>query len=176
MSLPAKRDASLLEDRVFRPVLGSLRGWLIRAVVFGLIGSGVARGAAISLMNTQALAFGGFIAGSGGSVVIAPSGARSASGGVVLVSSKTGAAAKFSVTGDPDLTYAITLPMNGTVTLSDGAGNSMSVNDFTSGPSVIGQLSGAGTRQLSLGATLAVGSNQPTGMYSGSFFVSVNYN
>lgn len=157
-------------------VPGALRQHLVCAVGLGLIVSCIARGAAISLMNTQALAFGGFVAGSGGSVVIAPSGARSASGGVVLIASRAGAAAHFSVSGDPNFTYAISLPVNGTVMLSDGAGNNMSANDFTSSPSGIGQLSGAGTQQLAVGATLVVGGNQPPGAYSGSFMVSVDYN
>lgn len=154
----------------------TLRRRRIGVVALALIASCIAQGAAISLSNTQALAFGAFVAGTGGSVVIAPSGARSASGGVVLVSSNTGAAAQFSVSGDPNLTYSITLPVNGSVTLSDGAGNSMSLSNFTSSPSGMGQLSGAGTQQLSVGATLTVGNNQPTGAYSGSFAVTVNYN
>lgn len=176
MSEPAKRAASLPEDRVNYSVLGALRQRLVCVVALGLIASCIAQGAVISLANTQALAFGGFVAGTGGSVAIAPSGARSASGGVVLVASKAGAAAQFSVSGDPNFTYAIGLPVNGTVTLSDGAGHSMNVNNFTSSPSVTGQLSGAGTQQLSVGATLSVSSNQPTGSYSGSFVVSVDYN
>lgn len=176
MSEPVKQEASLPGGRVLHSAPGALRQRLVCAVALGLIAACIAQGAVISLMNTQALAFGGFVAGSGGSVVVAPSGARSATGGVVLVASRAGAAAQFSVSGDPNFTYAISLPVNGTVTLSDGAGHSMNVNNFTSSPSVTGQLSGAGTQQLSVGATLAVGSNQPTGAYSGSFVVSVNYN
>lgn len=154
----------------------ALRAGRVGVITLALVASCIAHAAAISLSNTQALAFGTFVAGSGGSVVIAPSGARSASGGLVLVSSNAGAAAQFSVAGDPNFTYAITLPSNGTVTLSDGAGNSMNVSNFTSSPSLTGQLSGAGSQQLSVGATLNVGNNQPTGAYSGSFIVTVNYN
>lgn len=145
-------------------------------IALALVLSCIAQGAAISLNNTQALAFGAFVAGNGGSVVIAPSGARSAGGGVVLVSSNAGAAAQFSVSGDPNFTYAITLPADGTVALSDGAGHSMNASNFTSSPSLTGQLSGAGNQQLSVGATLNVGNNQPTGAYSGSFIVTVDYN
>lgn len=176
MSKPVGQELSLPGGRVRHSVPGALRQRLVCAVALGLIVSCIAQGAVISLMNTQALAFGGFVAGSGGSIVIAPSGARSASGGVVLVASRPGAAARFSVSGDPNLTYAISLPLNGTVTLGDGAGNSMNVNNFTSSPNGTGQLSGAGSQQLAVGATLAVGNNQPTGAYSGSFIVSVDYN
>lgn len=131
---------------------------------------------ALSVSNTQGIAFGAFAAGAGGSVVIAPAGTRSATGSVVLISSNTGAAAQFTVSGDAEFTYAITLPADGTATLSDGAGHSMNVNSFTSSPSLTGQLSFAGSQQLSVGATLNVGNNQPAGGYSGSFIVTVDYN
>jgi hypothetical protein len=127
----------------------------------------------IAISNTQPLAFGKFAAGSGGSVTVSAAGARSAGGGVVLVSSVS-SAAQFSVSGDPNLTYSITLPANGAVVLSSGA-NTMALSNFSSSPSV-GQLSAGGTQTLTVGATLTVGSSQATGSYSGSFDVTVNYN
>ncbi len=129
----------------------------------------------IAISNTQALAFGKFAAGSGGSVTISPNGARSASGGVALVSSGGGAAAQFSVSGDANLTYAITLPANGTVALANGT-QTMAVNNFSSSPSGTGQLGSTGSQTLTVGATLGVGANQVTGSYSGSFDVFVDYN
>lgn len=147
---------------------------------FALLGAVLAPAcwAAIAIVNTQALAFGSFAAGSGGSVTVGPGGGRSAGGGVVLLSSGAGAAAQFSVTGDPSVTYSITLPANGGVSLTSG-GNSMALNNFTSTPSAstpsTGLLSVGGSQTLSVGATLSVGSNQPSGNYSGSFDVTVNY-
>lgn len=129
----------------------------------------------ISIGNTQALAFGKFVAGSAGSVTVSAGGVRSAGGGVVLVPSGAGAAAQFSVSGDPNLTYAITLPGDGTVSLTSGA-NSMALNTFTSSPNLTGTLSAGGTQTLLVGATLSVGGNQATGSYSGAFDVTVNYN
>lgn len=126
----------------------------------------------IAISNTQALAFGKFAAGSGGSVTVTPGGARSASGGVVLLASGGGTAAQFSVTGDANATYTITLP--DAVTLASG-GNSMAVNTFVSSPANPGTLSGSGTQTLNVGATLTVGANQPAGDYTGSFAVTVNY-
>lgn len=130
---------------------------------------------AISISNTQTLGFGKFAAGSGGSVTISPSGARSATGGVALLSSSGGAAAQFTVSGDPNFTYAISLPANGTVALTSGGGQTMPLNSFSSSPGPTGQLSVLGKQTISVGATLNVGSNQATGSYSGAFDVMVDY-
>lgn len=127
----------------------------------------------IAISNTAGMAFGKFVAGSGGAVTVSPGGVRSASGNVVLVPSGAGAAAQFAVSGDANLTYAISLPAAGT--LVNGA-NSMAVSTFTSSPSPTGTLGAGGTQTLSVGATLNVGSNQATGSYSGAFDVTVNYN
>lgn len=129
----------------------------------------------IAIGHTQALAFGSFAAGSGGSVTVRAAGTRSAGGGVVLLSAGAGAVSLFSVTGDPNLTYAITLPADGVATLTSG-GNSMALTAFTSSPASTGVLSAGGSQTLSVGATLGVGSNQAPGSYSGSFNVIVNYN
>jgi len=129
----------------------------------------------ISISNTQALGFGKFAAGSGGSVVVNPSGARSATGGVVLISSSSGSAAQFTVTGDANLTFAITLPANGTVSLTNGS-QTMPLTSFTSSPGFTGQLNASGSQSISVGASLGVGGSQPTGSYSGAFDVLVEYN
>lgn len=132
-------------------------------------------GWAQSLLAGQALAFGSFAAGTGGTVTISAAGARSFGGGVTLVSSGSGAAASFGVSGNANATYAITLPANGVVSLTSGP-NSMAVNNFTSNPAPTGLLSVGGSQTLMVGATLSVGSNQAIGSYSGSFNVTVVYN
>lgn len=133
--------------------------------------------AQIAISNTQTLGFGKFVAGSGGSVAIDANGARTQSGGVLLVPSGSGAAATFNVsdTNPENLNkiYIITLPDNSTVMLTSGS-NSMALNNFVSTPSGSGTLT-AGTQILSVGATLSVGANQPAGNYSGNFSVTVNY-
>ena len=131
---------------------------------------------AISAVNTQPLGFGRFAAGTGGSITMSPSGARSASGGVVLISSAVGSAAQFTVSGDPDLTYSISLPPNGTANLKTSSGQSMALSNFTSNPSGIGQLSATGKQTVSVGATLNVGAQQAPGAYTGVFDVTVDYN
>ena len=129
----------------------------------------------IGISNIAGLAFGRFVAGNGGTVTVSPGGMRSAGGGAILVPSDAGAAAQFLVSGDANLTYAISLPVNGLVSLANGA-NTMAVNDFTSSPNLTGLLSAGGTQPLLVGATLSVGNNQATGSYSGMFYVTVNYN
>lgn len=149
------------------------RARVLVALACASTAASVSWAADIALGNTQALAFGKFVAGSGGSVTVSPAGGRSASGGVVLVPSGPGTAAQFIVSGDANRSYAISF--NGVVVLTSGA-NSMAVNNFTSSPSPTGTLGAGGTQTLSVGATLSVGGNQATGGYSGVFDVTVNYN
>lgn len=131
--------------------------------------------AAIGISDAQGLAFGKFVAGSGGTVTVSPAGVRSFSGGVVLVPSGPGAAAQFVVTGDPGLSYSISLPGDGMVSLTSGS-NTMAVNDFTSSPTLVGVIGPGGSQTLLVGAKLSVGGNQAHGSYSGTFSVTVNYN
>lgn len=130
----------------------------------------------IVIQNTRGLSFGSFVAGSGGSVAVSPSGLRSAGGDVWLIPSSEGVAAEFTVTGDADATYTIQLPGDDFVTLT-GPGSDMVINDFTSAPSGAGgQLSAGGSQALAVGGTLNVGSAQAPGDYAGTLSVIVNYN
>jgi len=130
-----------------------------------------------SLVNTSGLSFGAFVASTGGNIAVTTSGGRSKTGGVILVAQGgSSTAAQFTVSGLSRTTYAITLPANGTVVLSDGNSPSMAVNSFVSFPSATGTLSIGGTQSLSVGATLTVGTAQPPGSYTGAFAVTVNYN
>lgn len=128
----------------------------------------------ISISNTAALRFGKFSALTGGTVVISTAGARSATGAVVLSSTNAGGAASFTVSGDANATYTVTLPNSATLTHGVDNTKTMSVGSFTA--SGTGTLSGAGTETISVGATLTVGNAQTTGTYSGTFDVSVEYN
>lgn len=144
---------------------------LVLACVIGTTPLGAA---VIGVATTQPLSFGKFVAGAG-SVTLHPSGARSAGGSVVLLTSDPGQAAQFSVSGDAAATYAVTLPGNGSVVLSNGSSN-MPVNGFVSSPASSGTLSGGGTQILNVGATLEIAAGQQPGAYSGSFNVIVDYN
>jgi hypothetical protein len=128
----------------------------------------------IAISNTQDLAFGSFsTTAAAQTVTISAAGARSSVGAIVVPSS-TFSASSFNVTGSGTLTYSITLPSNGTVTVT-GPGTAMPVNTFTSNPSGTGALT-AGAQTLTVGATLSTNSPQTVGAYSGSFNVSVDYN
>ena len=127
----------------------------------------------IAISKTVDLAFGKFVANTGGTVVIGTSGARSQTSTVSLFNQgSTQNAASFTVTGEGTNTYAITLPTGATI--SSGS-NSMTVGSFTSNPSGTGVLS-AGAQTLLVGGTLTVASGQAPGNYTGSFSVLVEYN
>lgn len=133
--------------------------------------------AQINVSNTRALAFGKFVAGTGGTITVDPNGARSRSGSVFLLVSSAASAASFNVSdvnpANANMSYIITLPDNGTVTLNSGA-YTMPLNDFSSTPSGSGRLT-AGSQILTVGATLSVSPNQPPGNYSGNFSITLNY-
>jgi len=120
------------------------------------------------------------VSATGGTVVLAPAGTRTTTGGVVLPTTATGTvtAASFDITGQANYTYAITLPSAATTLTRNSGVETMSVSTFTSSPSLTGTLSGAGAQTITVGATLTVGNSQAAGTYlSGTpFTVTVNYN
>ena len=102
----------------------------------------------------------------------------SATGGVSVTTAMGGTitAAKFTVTGQGNYTYAITLPAAAT-SLTHNADPAMTVDTWTSTPSPTGTLS-SGTQDLYIGGTLHVAGSQPAGVYTSAtpFTVTVNYN
>jgi hypothetical protein len=133
----------------------------------------------ISISKTADMNFGNLAvdAVTGGSVELTPAGTRIAADGVSLPgTSGTVSAAAFTVTGNAGYTYSITLPGN-VVLNHSGAFESMMADTFSSTPSGTGTLSGAGTENITVGATLWVAPGQLDGVYTSSDFdVTVNYN
>ncbi|HNY03669.1 MAG TPA: DUF4402 domain-containing protein, partial [Bacteroidales bacterium] len=85
----------------------------------------------------------------------------------------------FTIEGVPGATYSITLPDNVTITnTSSGNLETMVVDNFTSDPTPTGQLSGAGSQTLYVGATVNAAASQAAGFYESlvAFDVTVNYN
>ncbi|MFP5390683.1 MAG: DUF4402 domain-containing protein [Gammaproteobacteria bacterium] len=125
-----------------------------------------------SIKPTTNMAFGRFAAGSGGAITVAHTGARTRSGGVILLPS-TAAAAGFTLQVPANgKQLIITLPANGTASLVSGA-NSMALTNFVSSRAN-GSLA-SGVQPLNVGATLQVAPNQKPGNYSGTFHVLVEY-
>lgn len=116
-----------------------------------------------------------------GTLVLSPAGVRTPTGGVsTLPTVGTVTPAVFQVDGQSGFTYAITLPivpvqLDNTTT----PGALMLATNFTSSPDVItGGILTGGTQALNIGATLLVGPNQASGLYTSTipFPVTVNYN
>jgi len=129
----------------------------------------------IRLNNITSLIFGDISSSAAsGMVILNSTGARAATGGVTINTAVPASAATFEVIGDPNATYAITLPPS--VLLTGTSGNSMLVDNFTSSPAISGTLDGSGQESLRIGATLNVSNNQLFGSYSGVMSVTVEYN
>ena len=114
-----------------------------------------------------------------GTVVLAPAGTRTSTGGVTLpATAGTVAAAEFNVTGANNYTFSITLPLPSTSHEIKSGSNTMSVTGFTSTPTPTGTLSATGSATVKVGATLNVSAGQAAGTYTSvtPFEVTVNYN
>jgi hypothetical protein len=108
-------------------------------------------------------------------VVIDPAGARSASGGVTLVSTNAGSASSVSLQGTPALTYSVALPE--TVTLTSSGGASMTLSSLTTNlQSNSGSIGSNGSGNFGIGGTLNVAASQAVAEYSGTFQVTLNWN
>lgn len=129
--------------------------------------------AAITVSTGTSLGFGQIVAtGMAGTVIVTPTGGRSRTGGVVLGNGLGVSAASFTVTGDSDATYNITLPSSCELA---GATATMTADGFTLGPASAGNLGITGEQTVTVGATLHVAAGQAAEAYSGSFFFTVAY-
>lgn len=145
-----------------------------RRLLIWLLSIGVAHAAPVSVTTIDSLSFGAIVAGSGGgTVTVSTAGVRSCAAGVTCLPQSAAKAAEYSISGDPVTSYVITLAA--AATLSDGAGQMMTVDAFQSSSGGSGTLDSSGTGTFSVGATLHVGPGQPMGAYAGSFDVMVEY-
>ncbi len=135
----------------------------------------------IAIVKATDMSFGKFARGAGGTVTVSTSGARTASGTILSTIGSSPTAARFNVTGDNNATYAIT--HSGTTDLTSGS-DTMALAKFsdltaagaTSGNPATGTLDGTGAQSIYVGGTLTVAANQPTGTYTGTVIVAVEYN
>jgi hypothetical protein len=136
----------------------------------------------ISITETASLHFGtmAILAGSPGTCVLSTQGARTQTGGVNLsVQAPTASNAAYNVSGAVNTTYGITLPS--TITVTSGPAN-MTINSLlartasAAANGLTGTLSASGTDNFTVGGTLNVAAGQATGVYTGTFDVTVAYN
>ncbi len=129
----------------------------------------------IEITKESDLLFGNMASGpAAGEVIIGVDGSRSVSGGVTLIQAGNNhQAAMFVVTGHPDATFSIVLPVSITLEYN---GETMNVYQFVCDQGSSSQLSTNGDATLSVGATIQVGAAQAAGLYTGTFDVTVAYN
>jgi hypothetical protein len=135
----------------------------------------------ISLRVDAHLEFGNIIPKNTGTVRITPAGVVSEIGAEIAQGQKgRQAAAAFTVQGEPENFYTITLPADEVVFLTregtTGANNTMAINDFKHSINGTPQVGPNGSQSFNVGATLSVAQNQPAGIYKGQFTVKVEYN
>lgn len=129
----------------------------------------------INITAENGIVFGDISASSiPGTVTIGLDGSRTSTGGATINSNTSGTPAKFEISGDPNALYIITLPTS--IVITSPAGDTMTVDKFTSAPSISGQLDPGGRQNLIVGATMNVGSFQPFGAYRGTMSATVEYN
>jgi hypothetical protein len=136
----------------------------------------------LSITETSSLHFGtmAVLAGTPGTCVLSTQGARTQSGGVNLsVQAPSASNAAYNVAGAVNTTYAITLPS--TINVTSGA-SSMTISSLLARTAsagtdgLTGTLSASGTDDFTVGGTLNVSAGQVTGVYTGTFDVTVAYN
>jgi hypothetical protein len=129
----------------------------------------------INIVALNGIVFGDIGAsGIPGTVTIGSDGSRTSTGGATVNSNTSGTPAKFEVSGDPNALYVITLPTS--IVITSPAGDSMTIERFTSTPSADGRLDPSGRQDLFVGATMNVDSFQPFGAYQGIMATTVEYN
>jgi len=134
----------------------------------------------IEVTNTSTLDFGTLLPfGRPGSVTITTAGGSSPSDLLLI---EQGTAAEWTVKGIGNAPYAVTLPTNISLTSNNGDDTPMTVNAFRTSARHLGYstptsiLDAAGDGSFTVGATLNVGANQPAGIYTGNYEITVSYN
>lgn len=132
----------------------------------------------IAVAKNIDLNFGNVVASnSTGTVVITTGGVRSTTGGVFLPATNgTVSAAKFTVTGEDGFGYTLSVPAS--ITLTNGASGSMTVDNFTTSVALTAGVLTGGSQEVLVGATLNLAANQAAGNYTNStdLKMTVNYN
>ncbi len=134
-------------------------------------GWGQALAQSINITERRSLRFGKVAtSNTPGTVVVSPSGSKSVTGGVIDLG-KNHREAEFRITGPDNALVIVTLPTTATVT---GGGGTGTLSNFTMNESNPIDLGRRGRADISVGATLSLGTNMPGADYSGSFTIFVD--
>jgi hypothetical protein len=120
--------------------------------------------------------------GQNGNVILAPNGNRTATNGITLVGAQH-QTAKFAGYGRVGQLVSVSLGAN--QIFLQGPGPQMRLRNFTIGstptavlgtnPRIFTIASTSGAFQFPIGAELRVGANQPVGVYTGNWTITLNY-
>lgn len=125
----------------------------------------------LTVANTRGLNFGQVAANGAGTLAIAGDGTVACSAALVCTGTRQTAAFDVTGTAGTAVTAAVT---TASITLSDGAGHNMTLDNFdVYFPN--GSTLTAGATSFNVGGTLNVNAAQVAGVYNGSFNVSVEY-
>jgi Domain of unknown function (DUF4402) len=135
---------------------------------------------ALTATETSQLNFGRFSPETqGGTVMVTPDGARTATGTVEL-SGGTHNPASFYVTGEGSATFSIILPAGPAILTNTGSSKTMQVSNWVSNPpqGIGAGLLTRGSQEIKIGASLIVGPLEanPVGLYSGTYAITFGYN
>jgi len=134
----------------------------------------------ISLTETVPMNFGTVAGGSlAGTVIMDTLGGRSVTGDAQILAVGPGAAGEFQISGEPSLSYLLTI--TGPAVLESALGDQINASAFTNNSTGI-LPAGTGVELFQIGATLNLAPLQPAGTYSTTigggtpYTVTVNYN
>jgi hypothetical protein len=135
--------------------------------------------APITISKTVDMNFGSLVSTlEGGAIVLPTTGVRTGVAAILAGPDGSPTAASFTVGGEADYTYGITLPAAPfDVSNSDTTPATMAVGTFVSSPDATGTLT-AGTETLKVGATITLLATQASGVYTNAtdLAVTVFYN
>jgi hypothetical protein len=161
--------ASVFRTEAQTPMSASVTGHITAEVI-----------STLSAVETSQLSFGRFSPGpQGGKLIMTPESAISVMGSV-WPGSGTHSAASFYVTGETGVAFTISLPVSPVTINHVGSPKTMTVDDWRSVPEAepgAGMLEN-GFQIVYIGATLNVGTlnDNPTGVYTGTYTVTFDFN
>lgn len=137
----------------------------------------------ISVTKNLDMAFGTIVKGAG-TVTIANDGTRTAGGATTALASTSASQAQFTISGEGGQSISVQVPANFTMSNSTTGNGTLTVTTTHDMQGSVGAqtLSGAlgdasnGSLVVNVGGSVPLLANTPTGVYTGSFTVTADYN